>query len=223
VLAVNSSRHVVPPHRRYIAERAAKFLPPAIVIRQIFGAQCFFPWLIGPLYLLYAPFKRWRVVAIADEGIFVFAARFWFDWRPTRLLRTLPRDTLLGPPHGIWSRIQIGPERAWVNMRFFPDVNSANTDLRHRPATAQQLSIGEARAANPALGLLGATISWTAEARKGRWYTAKVDGLDWMLHVDESNQGTRYILETGGRAVHEVPFLPAEWTLGASQSRTGDR
>lgn len=128
-LSTTSMRGRVPAHREYIARRAQRLLPPGTTIRQVFGAQCFFPWLISPLALLYLPFMRWRVVAVADNGIYVFSASFWLRWRPRRLLRRLPRNTRLGPVAGVWPRISLGPERVWVNWRFFGDIDDADYDL----------------------------------------------------------------------------------------------
>jgi hypothetical protein len=129
-ISATRMRGQVPPHRAYIARRSQRFLPPGMVVRQVFGAQRFFPWLIGPLELLYTPFMRWRVVAVADDGIYVLKATYWLTWRPKRLLRRLPRPTRLGPVSGIWPRIQLGPERVWVNWRFFDDIDAADYDLR---------------------------------------------------------------------------------------------
>jgi hypothetical protein len=75
----------------------------------------------------------WRIVAVADDAIYVLVASFWFKWRPTRLLRTLPRSTYFGPMAGPWSRIQLGSESAWVFWRFSPDVRAADAKTLRGP------------------------------------------------------------------------------------------
>lgn len=119
----------VPPHRAYIATRVERLIPPGTTVRQVFGGQCLFPYLVGPIAALCLPFIRWRVVAVADDAIYVFSATYWWRWRPRRLLRRVPRGTRLGPVAGIWSQIQLGRERVWVSWRFFDDIDAADRDL----------------------------------------------------------------------------------------------
>lgn len=75
----------------------------------------------------------WRVVAVSDDAIYVLEARFWWKWRPKRLLRTLPRTTYFGMMGGPWTKIRLGPETAYVNMRFFKDVRAADLDVLRGP------------------------------------------------------------------------------------------
>lgn len=201
----------VPQRRRYIAERVACLLPAETAVRYMFGGQCFHPWIwIGPLNPVYAPFMRWRVVAVADDAIYVFAARFWLDWRPTRLLRVLPRNTTLGPVHGFWSSIRLGPERVWVNWRFYEDLRAADAEIVGLPAAAPE-SFVDVGPPNPAQPLLGTEVRWGRMPRKGIWYATHVEGAAWNLHVDASNQGTRYIVDQGGKAVAEFAVAPPNW------------
>lgn len=125
-------QHTVPARRAYIAKRAEQFLPPGTVIRHIFVVQCYFPWLPGIVDLLCSPFLRDRIVAVADGGIYVLASSSWsWRWRPTRLLRTLPRNTMLEPLWGLFFfwRVQLGPERVWINWRFLDDLRAADDGI----------------------------------------------------------------------------------------------
>jgi hypothetical protein len=119
----------VPERRAYIAERAQRFLPSGTVIRQIFGAQRAFPVPLTLIRVIVTPLMGWRVVAVADDAIYVLDATFWLSWRPTRLLRKLPRATHFGPMSGIWHSIQLGSEKVWISMRFFDDVTASDTFL----------------------------------------------------------------------------------------------
>lgn len=130
--AVARRRIPLPWQREYIARRLTPLLPTGTVVRQVFGAQRYPPWLIGPLRLLdllFAFIFGWRVVAVTDQGIYVFKATFWLTWRPKRLVHRLPRQTRLGPVAGIFPRIRIGPEWVWVNWRFFEDIRDADREL----------------------------------------------------------------------------------------------
>jgi hypothetical protein len=205
--------HAVPQHRQDLAVRAARFLPPGSVIRQVFGAQCFTPWLVGPLLVLYAPFMTWRLVAVADEGIFILSASNWFLWHPKRVLLVLPRRTELGPVGGLWSRIQLGSERAWVNWRFFSDLRAADAEIARIPAEGDMAPVMVPRPPTPVERLFHTPLSWRLLPGKPDGFVVDHDGARWELHDDSSNQGPRYVVSTDGRVARETQDLPAGWVL----------
>jgi hypothetical protein len=131
--ATGSWDYPMPSQRVYIAERAQAFLPSGAVIRQVFGVQRAFPIPISFINAIVTPLMGWRVVAVSDDAVYVLEASFWFKWRPKRLLRTLPRTTYFGMMGGPWTKIQLGPETAYVNWRFFKDVRAANIKALRDP------------------------------------------------------------------------------------------
>lgn len=122
---------LVPFSRLGIARRSAPFLPHDAVIRHLFCAQVFSPWWRFPPWgLLYvSPVMGYRVVAVADDAIYILAASRWLRWHPKRLLRTLPRHTTFGPLRGPWTRLALGSESAWVFGRFYGDVRASDADV----------------------------------------------------------------------------------------------
>lgn len=68
-------------------------------------------------------------------------------------------------------------------------------------------------APTPADPLLARDLQWTQAPGDTRQYFADVDGVQWELDVDRSNQGIRYIIKAGGRYVREVSWLPKGWVL----------
>ncbi len=208
--------HAVPQRRHYLARRVARFLPPETLIRQVFGAQCYTPWLVGPLsvlYILYTPLMRWRLVAVTDDGIFVVSASYWSGWRPKRVLRVLPRRTQLGPVGGPWARIQLGPERVWVNWRFFPDLRAADDEIPRAAPGGELTPLQLPTVMTPAEKLFRSELSWTQVQGKSHRFFVDHDGARWELHDDSSNQGSRFVLSANGRFAGETEELPTGWVL----------
>jgi hypothetical protein len=67
--------------------------------------------------------------------------------------------------------------------------------------------------------LLESGVIWTATPDAEDQYSAEASGTRWELHVDVSNQGTRYIVGAHGRAVGEIPYLPTGWVLGDGREK----
>jgi hypothetical protein len=128
-----ASEYQMPSQRVYVAERVQPFLPTGTVIRQVFGVQRSVPIPIAVINVILTPLRGWRVVAVTDEAIYVLAASYWLTWRPKRLLRTLPRTTYFGLMDGPYTKIQLGPESAWVFWRFYKDVEAANAQTLRGP------------------------------------------------------------------------------------------
>jgi hypothetical protein len=42
------------------------------------------------------------------------------------ILRELPRQTLIGPAHGLWYRVDSLGERLYINKRFHKDIRAAD-------------------------------------------------------------------------------------------------
>lgn len=68
-------------------------------------------------------------------------------------------------------------------------------------------------ASAPAAPLLVQKVVWTPVFGSKDRYVADVDGVQWSLRVEVSNQGIHYTLEQAGRAVYEAAALPVRWRL----------
>lgn len=61
--------------------------------------------------------------------------------------------------------------------------------------------------------LVDRKVVWTPVAGTEDRYVAEVDGTQWSLHIETSDQDVHYVLERGGRAVYEAAALPVRWRL----------
>jgi hypothetical protein len=117
--------------RDKMAQRSLPFLPPGTQIRHAFygqtGPSPYFFFLIGFLILFLAG-MRYRIVAVADNAIYVLECGFW-GYQPKRVLTALPRQTRFGPVSGLWAGVVVGNERIWVHKRFQKDVEAADAEL----------------------------------------------------------------------------------------------
>jgi hypothetical protein len=122
--------HTVWARHLDIARRCEPFLPPGTVIRHVFGARPYPVLLPGLVRLPLAVLLGDRIVAVTDDAIHVLRASPWRTWRPTRLLRTLPRNSRLGPIEGMFhAPIRLGGETLRVPWSFYPAVEAADLDL----------------------------------------------------------------------------------------------
>lgn len=69
------------------------------------------------------------------------------------------------------------------------------------------------RRGRPAQDVIDAAIMWTASDTVPNTYEATLRGQRWQLRVDQSNQGTRFILLKDGAYVREDAVLPPAWIV----------
>jgi hypothetical protein len=139
---VARSRPLLPPDARVEHVFACQTGPNPLILPLVAVAFAVFAmlfagsvrgdWIVvilGPcllVYLLYAlSAAKARVVCVTDEATLVLAASKT-GMRPKELLATLPRTTLFGPVTGLWARVRVGTEKAWVHKRFHRDVVAAD-------------------------------------------------------------------------------------------------
>jgi hypothetical protein len=135
---VGASQALLPFSRFAIAERALRFLPEGAHVRHIVRGQIFSPWwraipIVGWLYV--SPVQGYRIVAVADDAMYVLAATYWFRWQPKRLVTTLPRNTRFGPLTGPATRLKLGAEAFWLLWRFYIDARASDDDLDQQSGT----------------------------------------------------------------------------------------
>jgi hypothetical protein len=98
-------------------------------IRHIIRAQTGVHPYLGTLFgWLSESMVRRLVVAVTDDSVIVFASTM-HGVLATDEVRRLPRHTRLGPVRGVWSRINIGEDRAWVHLQFHRTVRAADAAL----------------------------------------------------------------------------------------------
>src|ERR1700722_4856713 len=116
--------------REKLAERAAPYLEPGEQIQSVFLAQS------GPSpYWIFL--SMWIVViaggyseiVVTDRAIIVLNCGRLPPSKPKSLRSRGPRNVVLGPPSGLWAKIQLD-QRYWVHRRFQKDVIAADQALQ---------------------------------------------------------------------------------------------
>jgi hypothetical protein len=111
--------------RDKLATRSQPLLPDGATIRHVFVGQTG-PnpmWLAVTSFILFS--VKYRVVAVTDDAIYVMHSSK-MKLAPKEIVATLPRSTRIGPMSGLWTRVQLGDERVWINKRFRKDVEAAD-------------------------------------------------------------------------------------------------
>lgn len=94
-------------------------------VRLVFLAQSgAHPYLVTLFGWLRRSMVRRFVVTVTDNAVVVFEAKN--RAQAAKEIRRMPRNTRLGPVGGIWSRVNIGEDRAWVHLQFHRAVRSAD-------------------------------------------------------------------------------------------------
>jgi hypothetical protein len=99
-------------------------------IQAVFNAQTTSQWfaLISYWILLFA--NGYRIVVVTDRRILVCRTGRFRVTPMKGVLRELPRNTLIGPAHGIWYRTESLGERLYIHKRFHKDVALADAEVR---------------------------------------------------------------------------------------------
>jgi hypothetical protein len=104
-----------------LVKRAQPLLPPGTRIRQIFLAGTLSPKATAVLCItiIGAPvamlINHQRMIAVADDAIYVLKCGRLTPTKPTRVLRTLPRTTRFELAGGTMAwHITVPPEKLWV-------------------------------------------------------------------------------------------------------------
>jgi hypothetical protein len=94
-------------------------------IQQVFLAQTgAHPYVVTLFGWLRGSMVRRFVVAVTDNAVVVFNAKH--RAQATTEVRRLPRNTRIGPVSGVWSRVNIGEDKAWVHLQFHNAIRAAD-------------------------------------------------------------------------------------------------
>ncbi|MCU1393341.1 MAG: hypothetical protein JWM34_1769 [Ilumatobacteraceae bacterium] len=67
-----------------------------------------------------------RIVVVTDRRIAVFRSGKFTQGNPKKLLRSVPRNTKIGPPKGVTYKTKVLGEKMFVHKRFHKDVENAD-------------------------------------------------------------------------------------------------
>lgn len=113
--------------RDSMRDSAATFTRPDEQIQAVFGAQTASPMmipLVGAIITLIV--NKYRIFAVTDQRILVLDAGKMSMKQARGVVAELPRATRLGPPSGIWHKVETGSEKLRVHRRFFKDIAIAD-------------------------------------------------------------------------------------------------
>jgi hypothetical protein len=123
-------------YRRPVALRdtlrtnATPLLQPGEQIQAVFNAQTTSQWFALISFWILIVANGYRVVVVTDRRIIVCRTGRLRVTPVKEVLRELPRNTLIGPAHGIWYRTESLGERLYVNKRFHKDIAVADAEVR---------------------------------------------------------------------------------------------
>jgi hypothetical protein len=109
---------------------AAQFVEPGENVQEVFGAQTASP-MMAPLigWLIVLIVNRYRIVAVTDRRILVLDAGKWSQRKALSVVTELPRETVLGPVSGLWSKIDTSDGKIYVRRYFYKDVKAADSAI----------------------------------------------------------------------------------------------
>ncbi len=109
-------------------KNAEPYLEPGETIQITFGAQTHSAWLMvltGVLPALF--FIKYVVVVVTDRRIFLGKASPFATTKVSEVLDALPRQTMIGPPSGLWYKTEALGRRLYVHKRFHGDISEADS------------------------------------------------------------------------------------------------
>ena len=109
---------------------AAHLLSPDERIQAVVPAQITSGWFALLSYWIIILRGAYRVVVVTDRRILVCRSGR-FRVTPVReIIRECPRQTRVGPAHGLWYRCDTLGEPLYINRRFHKDVAAADASLQ---------------------------------------------------------------------------------------------
>ena len=114
--------------RDKIAKNAEHVLQPGEVIQAVIPAQTISAYLAAFIsYWLIILKNAYRVVVVTDRRILVCQSGRWTISAVREVLAELPRQTAIGPAHGLWYKTNALGEQLYINKRFHKDVAQADS------------------------------------------------------------------------------------------------
>lgn len=116
--------------RKAIEAAVAKDLQPGETIIETCGAQT------GPSpYWMFLTFwiiifgAKYRTITLTNQGLLIHSSGALRPFKSKVLLQRVPHTTPIGPVSGIWSKVDLYGEQAWIHKRFHKDVEAINAHV----------------------------------------------------------------------------------------------
>lgn len=113
--------------REKIRSKVAPMLDAGEQIQEVFPATTMGLLMTALLdrILFFMPSTH-RIVVVTDRRIAVFRSGKFTQGNPKKLLRSVPRNTKIGPPKGVTYKTKVLGEKMFVHKRFHKDVENAD-------------------------------------------------------------------------------------------------
>jgi hypothetical protein len=122
--------------RDKLRQNASHLLQPGEEIQTVFPAQTTSQYFVLISFWIIILSNAYRVVVVTNRRILLCrSGRFRIS--PVKdVVRELPRQTLIGPAHGLWYRSESLGQRLYINKRFHRDVELADAGAQPDPQTS---------------------------------------------------------------------------------------
>src|ERR1700691_1978985 len=108
--------------RDKLTANAAPLLAPGEEIQAVIPAQTISQYFVLISYWIILASNALRVVVVTDRRILLCRSGRFRMTPVGEVLAELPRQTVIGPAHGLWYRTDALGGRLYINRRFHKDV-----------------------------------------------------------------------------------------------------
>ena len=112
--------------RDKIRANAAPLLQPGEEIQAVIPAQTISQYFVLISYWIILASNAMRVIVVTDRRILLCRSGRVRITPVGEVLAELPRQTLIGPAHGLWYRTNALGQRLYINRRFHKDIADAD-------------------------------------------------------------------------------------------------
>ena len=112
--------------RDKIRTNAQSLLQPGEVIQAVIPAQTTSQYFALLSVWIIVLSNAYRVIVVTDRRILLCQSGRFRNSPVKGIVRELPRQTVIGPAHGLWYRTESLGERLYINFRFQADVAAAD-------------------------------------------------------------------------------------------------
>jgi hypothetical protein len=112
--------------RDQFRKNAAPLLQPGESIQSVFPAQTVSQYFALISFWIIVFKNAYRVVVVTDRRILICSSGRFRVTPVKAILRELPRQTVIGPAHGLWYKSESLGEKLYINKRFHKDVANAD-------------------------------------------------------------------------------------------------
>ena len=112
--------------RDKLRANAQKHVKEGETIQAVIPAQTTSQWLSLLSYWIIIFKNSYRVIVVTDRRIFVAKSGRFTQSQVNDIINEVPRSTRLGPPKGLWHKIENLGDKLYVHKRFFKDINEAD-------------------------------------------------------------------------------------------------